>query len=258
MVLFTDLEVHDDEAIAVLQAAGLQPPLGPPHVFLPSSFILGPLGKGVGMVSDKLGKGNTMALGGAAAGTVMYGMCKSKCPGAKGGLISNMPMVGSIAKFAKGGLGAMGIGGETNDDDEEKEMEDKAEQALNEAGEEEGKDTAIYAELEAAEYSACRLNCKIKSLMAAAAAAGAVGLLAGDKGGSMMPMGSMAAPLDEWTVGPWLGTANAYDLDFFSRRKAIKAARHHRLFRQYWSQDDSNEESCRLRCPEELLVSMAA
>lgn len=175
----------------------------------------------------KQNKGLVAGGAGAAAGAVMYGMCKSKCPGAKGGMFSNIPgagMLSGIGGMLKSGASSAGgalFGGgkETDDDTTEKEDEDEEEEM-----EKEELDPK-YKEMEATEYSACRLNCKIKSLMAAAAAAGAAGMAMGD------------GPLDEWTVGPYFAGMQGCDIN--GRRPLPKALRRQRAQLKAFSRESS-------------------
>lgn len=190
----------------------------PTSTVTPSAFLLGGDGGG--------GKMLKMGAAGAIAGGVAYGFCKSKCPGSTGGILSNIPGVGMITGLLGGGNKAKqeaamsekdaeiaklkaelagaknGEGGENAEEAAEPTPEDDAKKAA------EAKEAKLHAELLKGENSACRLNCKIKSLMVAAAAAGAVSLM---KGG----------PIDEFTAGPVFA---ALGIDEERRRRNKRSA----------------------------------
>eukprot|EP00927_Polykrikos_kofoidii_P083956 TRINITY_DN8731_c0_g1_i1.p1 TRINITY_DN8731_c0_g1~~TRINITY_DN8731_c0_g1_i1.p1 ORF type:complete len:287 (-),score=61.11 TRINITY_DN8731_c0_g1_i1:86-946(-) len=173
-----------------------------------------------------VGTASAGAAGGALGGGLAYAMCKKNCPGAEKGFANNLPGISALRNM----LG-----------------DDDAEERMREAAEEEGNSDIKSLKFLETENSACRLNCKIKSLMAAAAAAGATGLGASAvskhraAGGSMMPgmpnlmpgmggggmpgggmagggmaggglgVGGMAAPLDEWNTGPVFAFLGCHD-----------------------------------------------
>jgi len=185
--------------------------------------------------------------------------------GAKGGMLDNMPM----GSMVQGGVGVakrmvgMIVGNDkltnsslTGDDSTEDEEEKKAHEMYLKNR------PAVYAELEATEFSACRLNCKIKSVLAAGAAAGIAGCvankLAGGGGtndihnvgdpGALKWVAKMEAkgkginlahhnvasqgPLDEWTIGPFFTVMNRCTC-----QPLPKATRQPRALKKYWNQD---------------------
>eukprot|EP00929_Paragymnodinium_shiwhaense_P042144 TRINITY_DN21861_c0_g1_i2.p1 TRINITY_DN21861_c0_g1~~TRINITY_DN21861_c0_g1_i2.p1 ORF type:complete len:337 (-),score=93.98 TRINITY_DN21861_c0_g1_i2:107-1117(-) len=205
------IDLHDhDEAMLSAQFGG---EFGQPHaayrpghtarlhgrdVTMPSAFILSKIGEMTGL--GKTGAASGMA--GAGAGALMYAHCKSKCPGAPKGFLRNLPMLGGgigflMDKFGGGSKGGGGGDGGAEEDQSNQEIDNQNEESPEEITEKDN-------EFEKAENAACRLNCKIQSLMAAAAAAGAVGL-----GMSYKNAQKAAMPLDEQLAAPALALLGA-------------------------------------------------
>lgn len=266
------LESHEEffptVASVPLRASGASchGPHCPSETMLPSSFF------SMQGMAQGMGKTGAMAAGGAIGGAMFYGMCKMKCPGAKGGFLSNMPMgsvlsgMGNMAKSAAGHT-AGAVTGEDNEWQKTKivgDSSDDEDKGPDDAEEEEQGTPPVYGELEKTENSACRLNCKIKALMAAAAAAYGAGKLQEHVAGG----GGMAMPLDADTVGPWSAILNKYDPKVVERLQAARegravrrTAKQRRELRKYWrskdgassSEEEVTEQSHRRECRPSLL-----
>eukprot|EP00929_Paragymnodinium_shiwhaense_P111553 TRINITY_DN7973_c0_g1_i1.p1 TRINITY_DN7973_c0_g1~~TRINITY_DN7973_c0_g1_i1.p1 ORF type:complete len:305 (+),score=87.91 TRINITY_DN7973_c0_g1_i1:61-915(+) len=164
---------------------------------LPSEFI----------ISDMMAKAGGAGVGGAAAGGIMYLMCKRKCPGGTG-----------LGKFFKGGLSSI------------KNYFMGAEEKAEEPEEEKSAIQVDIDRIKDVRRRTCHANCKVDALLAAAAGAAAgsaAGQLAKNKGllgkqqgagmpgvGMGMPMpAGQADPIDEWTTGPLFGMLTRQPLE---------------------------------------------
>jgi len=166
------------------------------------------------------------AASGAVSGAMMYGTCKSKCPGATGDALDNIPggrvVIKAMRMAIKAALTALAnsakvmVGGELKSMPNPMDLlrgDDQTEQEIELEEERRNSVDPKYLEFEAVEFSACRMNCKLKALLTAAStmmlthslsskrsAGGSVG------GMDMGPPAASAVPLDEWSTGPMLAT----------------------------------------------------